>query len=139
MEPLPVVTIYTDGSCKHGDGGWACVLICGDQQCNLCGSAINTTSNRMELTAAIEALSKLNTRCKVYLFSDSEYVVYGIERYHNWRRSGKKILNADLWDALMRLIVIHDVIPTWVKGHNGTVYNEVCDSLAGYARENKLV
>jgi len=139
MESLPVVTIYTDGSCKHGYGGWASVLICGTYQCNLCGSALHTTSNRMELTAAIEALKRLNTRCIVHLYSDSEYVVLGIHRYNKWLRSGKSIPNNDLWEELMNLIAIHKVIPNWVKGHNGTAFNEVCDSLAGYARENRIM
>lgn len=85
--PLPVITIYTDGSCKSRMGGWASVLIWNGQQWNLCGSAYDTTSNRMELTAVIMALSKLTTRCIVHLYSDSKYVLDGIDYSKRWAKN----------------------------------------------------
>jgi len=142
--PLPVITIYTDGSCKSRMGGWASVLIWNGQQWNLCGSAYDTTSNRMELTAVIMALSKLTTRCIVHLYSDSKYVLDGIDyskrwAKKHWKTKGQDIPNLDLWLQLLDLLKRHVVYRHWVKGHVGNVYNEVCDSLACCARINQIV
>ena len=136
------VTIYTDGACSGnpGPGGWGAVLLSGSHRKEISGGETQTTNNRMELTAAIEALKALKTRSKVDLFTDSTYVKKGITEWIvNWkangwkRRSGKKFLpvkNADLWRELDRLVAQHDVTFHWVEGHAGNEENERCDELA---------
>lgn len=104
----------------------------------LSGGEKNTTNNRMELTAVIEALKALKEPCNVTLTTDSKYVcdainkewVFGWQR-NNWRKADKKpALNVDLWEQLLELLKIHNVEFVWVKGHNGHKYNEICDRLA---------
>lgn len=144
MEPLPIVHIYTDGSCRDRRGGWACVLMWLDQQWNMCGSELDTTNNRMELLAVINALCKLNTRCEVHLYSDSKYVLDGLGYSVRWAKknwvtsSGTDVLNVDLWRQLIDLASNHVIVKHWVRGHTGNIYNEVCDSLAKYARDFQI-
>lgn len=134
------VTIYTDGACRGnpGKGGWGVVLVYGDKQKELSGGDAHTTNNKMELTAAIEALAALKEPCEVELYSDSKYLtdalnqgwVYGWKK-RNWKKSdGKPALNVELWEQLLELLKKHTVTFIWVKGHNGTPLNERCDALA---------
>ena len=136
------VTIYTDGACSGnpGPGGWGAVLQSSDHRKEISGGEKQTTNNRMELTAAIEALRALKTRSHVDLFTDSTYVKKGITEWINdwkangWkRRSGKRFLpvkNADLWRELDSLVANHDITFHWVEGHAGNEGNERCDELA---------
>jgi ribonuclease HI len=136
------VRIYTDGACSGnpGPGGWAAVLISGSHRKELSGGEAETTNNRMELTAAIEALRALNGTPQVDLFTDSTYVKKGITewiaswRRNGWRRrSGKRLLavkNEDLWRELDRLAEAHHVSFHWVEGHAGHLENERADALA---------
>ena len=136
------VTIYTDGACSGnpGPGGWGTVLLSGEHRKEISGGDPQTTNNRMELTAAIEALKALNAHARVDLYTDSTYVKKGITEWiNNWkkngwkRRSGKHLLpvkNADLWRELDRLVAKHDVTFHWVEGHAGNEENERCDELA---------
>ncbi len=137
------VAIFTDGACSGnpGKGGWGAVLRYGSVEKELCGGSPDTTNNRMELTAVIEALSALREPCRVTLTSDSKYVtdaitkgwVYGWQR-NGWRKADKKpALNVDLWEQLLPLLKKHEVTFVWVKGHDGHPENERCDRLAvGY-------
>lgn len=134
------VDIYTDGACRGnpGAGGWGAVLVCDGREKELSGGEAVTTNNRMELLAAISALSALKVPCEVTLTSDSKYLVDAIEkgwavswREKGWRRADKSpALNPDLWERLLALLEIHDVTFVWVKGHAGHPYNERCDALA---------
>lgn len=141
---LPKVKIYTDGSCKcnPGPGGWGAILVFDSAQKHIekemSGGESNTTNNRMELTAAIEALKALKVPCEVELTTDSRYLCDGITKgwakswkENNWKRSDKsQALNTDLWDILLNLCAIHQVKITWVKGHAGHPFNERCDAMA---------
>ncbi|TAG67594.1 MAG: ribonuclease HI [Burkholderiales bacterium] len=133
------VTIYTDGACKGnpGVGGWGALLIAGERRKELFGGDRDTTNNRMELTAAIEALRALKRRSEVTLFTDSNYVKQGIESWiHGWKRNGwrtadkKPVKNADLWQILDGLAAQHHVTWKWVKGHANDPGNERADWLA---------
>ncbi len=134
------VTIYTDGSCSGnpGPGGWGAVLMYGKHKLELSGGEPSTTNNRMELTAAVEALSRLNEPCEVELYSDSRYLVDGLEKgwaaswkKRGWRRKdGAPALNPELWDRLLELTVVHRVTLHWVKGHAENEWNNRCDELA---------
>jgi ribonuclease HI len=134
-----LVVIYTDGACKGnpGPGGWGVLLIAGEHRKELFGGEKDTTNNRMELTAAIEALNALKRRCRVRLFTDSSYVKQGIETWiHGWKRNGwrtsdkKPVKNAELWQALDEAASRHDVEWRWVKGHANDPGNERADQLA---------
>ncbi len=133
------VIVYTDGACKGnpGPGGWGALLISGDHRKELYGGESHTTNNRMELTAAIEALGALNRRSRVQLFTDSQYVRLGITEWlpawkrRGWRTSDNKpVKNADLWARLEEQIARHDVQWHWVRGHTGDAGNERADELA---------
>lgn len=134
------VDIYTDGACRGnpGKGGWGAILVYSGKERELSGGEPSTTNNRMELTAAIEALSALKERCEVTLYSDSKYMIDAIEKkwVYSWRDKGWKkadkspALNPDLWEKLLALLEKHEVSFVWVKGHNGHAYNERCDTLA---------
>ncbi|MBE6600315.1 MAG: ribonuclease HI [Ruminococcaceae bacterium] len=134
------VDIYTDGACRGnpGVGGWGAILVYGNTEKELSGGERETTNNRMELTAAIEALSRLKEACEVTLTSDSKYMIDAIEqgwaegwRSHGWKKADKKpALNPDLWETLLNLLEKHKVSFVWVKGHEGHHYNERCDALA---------
>ena len=135
----PAVTIYTDGACKGnpGPGGWGAWLSMGEHEKELFGGENPTTNNRMELTAVIEALASLKRTCDVILYTDSEYVRKGITEWiHGWKTRGwktadkKPVKNADLWQRLDALRLLHRVEFRWVKGHAGDPGNERADALA---------
>lgn len=137
---LPEVIIYTDGACtgNPGPGGYGIVLIAGAKRRELYGGFRLTTNNRMEMTAAIEALKALKRECKVTLYSDSKYLVDSITKgwVYNWQRKGwmrtntEKALNSDLWKELLPLIKKYKVTFKWVKGHANNTENEVADRLS---------
>ncbi len=134
------VEIYTDGACSGnpGKGGWGAVLVYGGKEKELSGAEKDTTNNRMELTAVIEALDALKQPCNVVLTTDSKYVCDAINKgwVYSWKKNGwkksdkKPALNVDLWEKLLPLLEKHNVEFVWVKGHNGHPYNERCDTLA---------
>jgi ribonuclease HI len=133
------VTIYTDGACKGnpGPGGWGAWLKAGEHEKELCGGAPETTNNRMELTAVIEALSALKRHSHVQLHTDSQYVRQGITTWiHNWKLRGwktadnKPVKNVDLWRRLDELAAQHVIEWHWVRGHAGDPGNERADALA---------
>ena len=133
------VVIYTDGACRGnpGPGGWGALLSCDGRTRELFGGERETTNNRMELTAAIEALSALKRGCRVELHTDSTYVRQGIMSWlANWKRNGwktaakKPVKNADLWRALDAACERHEIEWHWVKGHSGNDGNEAADALA---------
>ena len=135
----PIVTIYTDGACKGnpGPGGWGAWLSTAGHEKELCGGEANTTNNRMELTAPIEALATLKRSCQITIYTDSEYVRKGITEWIiGWQRRGwktadnKPVKNADLWQRLDALCKLHQVEWRWVKGHAGDPGNERADVLA---------
>ena len=134
------VEIFTDGACSGnpGPGGWGAVLRFMRREKELSGGERDTTNNRMELTAVIEALSALKEPCKVTLTTDSKYVCEAINQgwvyswqKNGWRKADKKpALNVDLWEKLLPLLDRHEVDFVWVKGHAGHPENERCDELA---------
>ncbi|WP_020400733.1 ribonuclease HI [Kordiimonas gwangyangensis] len=139
MSSKRVVEIYTDGACSGnpGPGGWGALLLYGEHEKELTGGEMNTTNNRMELTAAIEALGALTRPCTVKLHTDSTYVRDGIMKWvHGWKKNGwrtankKPVKNSDLWQALEAAVRKHDVEWIWVKGHAGDPGNERADALA---------
>lgn len=134
------VEIFTDGACSGnpGAGGWGALLRHKDTEKELCGAEAETTNNRMELTAVIEALKALKKACNITLYTDSRYVMDGITKWlpnwkqNNWKTSNKKsaVKNVDLWQTLDSLIQGHEIRWVWVKGHNGHPENERVDKLA---------
>ena len=134
------VTIYTDGACSGnpGPGGWGAVLLYGAHRRELSGGEAQTTNNRMELTAVIEALALLKEPCVVELWSDSKYVIDGLSKgwakswqKRGWIKSDKKpALNPDLWERLLALCDVHTLHYHWVKGHADTAENNRCDEMA---------
>ncbi len=135
----PQVVIFTDGACRGnpGPGGWGAILISGGHEREICGGALATTNNRMEMTAAIEALEALKRPCKVELHTDSQYLRTGITEWlagwkaRGWRTADKKpVKNEDLWRRLDEARARHTVEWRWVKGHNGHELNERADGLA---------
>lgn len=134
------ITIYTDGACSGnpGDGGYGAILMYGDYVKEISGGERNTTNNRMEMKAVIEALKMLKEPCEVEVYSDSAYVVNAFNenwienwRARSWRKSdGKAVLNAELWQALIKLTNKHSVKFVKVKGHSDNEYNNRCDELA---------
>jgi ribonuclease HI len=135
----PHVVIHTDGACSGnpGPGGWGAVLHYADKEKELCGGDLQTTNNRMEMMAAIQALEALKKPCKVELHTDSTYVMKGISEWiHNWKRRGwltadkKPVKNDDLWKRLDQARLRHEVDWRWVKGHAGHEFNERADALA---------
>jgi ribonuclease HI len=137
------ITIYTDGGAdpNPGLGGWACVLLFGAHRKELSGAEPDTTNNRMELRAVIEALRALNEPCEVSLFVDSEYVKKGLTLWlANWKRNGwrtaskEPVKNKELWLELEAQCAKHSLSWQWVKGHAGNRENERCDQLVHQAR-----
>ncbi len=133
------VDIYTDGACSGnpGPGGWGALLLHEGVEKELCGGAADTTNNRMEMTAAIEALKALKRPCNIHLHTDSTYLRDGITKWiHGWKRNGwrtankKPVKNQDLWQELEAQIERQQVIWHWVKGHAGHTENERADALA---------
>ena len=144
---MKAVTAYTDGACRGnpGPGGWGAILRYGDNVRELQGGDLQTTNNRMELMAAIEALGALREPCRVTLYTDSRYVRDGIARWlPDWRRRGwltrakKPVKNKDLWMQLDDLAQRHEVAWHWVKGHAGHPGNERADALANLGLEQAL-
>jgi ribonuclease HI len=141
------VVVYTDGACRGnpGPGGWGVLLKAGDRERELSGGELDTTNNRMELTAAIEALRALRRPCLVALYTDSEYLRKGITewlprwRQRGWRTASRKpVKNADLWRMLDELAAEHRIDWHWVKGHSGDPGNERADALANAGLEHVL-
>lgn len=139
-KPLTEVMIYTDGACSGnpGPGGWAAVLMAGGAEKEISGSDPATTNNRMELTAAIEALRRLTRSCSVRLYSDSAYLVSAFNQgwLANWQKNGWRnaagdpVSNMDLWQELLRLAAPHRIEWIKVKGHADNPHNNRCDALA---------
>ena len=139
------VEIFTDGACQGnpGPGGWGAILRYKDTEKEISGGDPDTTNNRMELTAVIEALRLLKEPCQVTVYSDSQYVCNGITKgwakswkSRGWKKSDKSpALNPELWDALLTEIDRHQVEMVWVRGHAGHPENERCDALAVAAAE----
>jgi ribonuclease HI len=133
------VEIFCDGACSGnpGPGGYGAILRCGGREKEISGSAPETTNNRMELTAVIEALQQLTRPCRITITTDSQYVVKGMTewiaewRRNGWRNSKKEpVLNRDLWEALLDASSKHSITWKWVRGHDGHAENERCDCLA---------
>ena len=142
-----MVEIFSDGACRGnpGPGGWGAVLRYNDVEKPLSGSEQETTNNRMELTAVIEALKALTRPCKVAITTDSQYVKNGMTSWiinwkkNGWRGSNKKpVKNQELWQALDKEVSRHDVSWHWVKGHSGHRENEMADQLANEAIDKML-
>ncbi len=142
-----LVEIFTDGACRGnpGPGGWGALLRFAENEKELLGAELDTTNNRMELTAAIMALQALSRPCKVQLTTDSVYVKNGITEWiENWKRknwqtaSKKPVKNVDLWQQLDEVSALHEIDWRWVKGHSGHAENERADQLANVAIDNML-
>ena len=139
------IVIHTDGGCRGnpGIGGWGVWLRYEDKDKKLKGSELNTTNNRMELTAAIKALEAIKSKnIDIDLFTDSKYVMSGINEWiinwksHGWKTANKKtVKNVDLWKKLDQLNNEHSVVWHWVKGHSGDEGNEMADRLANEAMD----
>ena len=137
---MKTVTIYTDGACSGnpGPGGWGAILRYKETEKELSGGAADTTNNRMELTAVIEALALLKEPCVVELYSDSKYVIDGLSKgwakgwqKRGWIKSDKKpALNPDLWERLLALTDRHEMHYHWVRGHAENEKNNRCDQMA---------
>jgi ribonuclease HI len=141
------VQAFTDGACRGnpGPGGWGVVLRSGSREKELWGGELATTNNRMELTAAIEALRALTKRSRVALYTDSTYVRSGITewvhawRARDWRTADRKpVKNQDLWRVLSELAEGHEVEWHWVRGHSGHAENERADALANRGLDETL-
>ncbi len=134
------IEIFTDGACSGnpGKGGWGAILRHKETEKELSGAEKETTNNRMELTAVIEALKALKTTCVITLYTDSRYVMDGINQWlpnwkkNNWKTTNKKseVKNIDLWQQLDELVQQHEIKWIWVKGHAGHPENERVDKLA---------
>ena len=147
MNDLTRVEIFTDGACKGnpGPGGWGAIVRSGAHEKELSGGERDTTNNRMEMMAAIEALNALKRPCHVILTTDSVYVRDGITKWiHGWQRNGwrtankKPVKNVELWQALLDAVKRHRVEWHWVKGHAGHPENERADALACAAAESQM-
>ena len=145
MADMEKVEIYTDGACKGnpGRGGWGAWLRSGENEKELFGGELNTTNNRMELKAVIEALTSLRRPCDVIVHTDSQYVQKGISEWiHGWKKRGWKtaakepVKNVDLWKALDAAQQTHKIEWRWVRGHAGDVGNERADGLANRGVES---
>ena len=134
------VTLYTDGACSGnpGPGGWGAILEYAGTEKELSGGENSTTNNRMELTAVIAGLSALKEPCIVELYSDSKYVIDGLQKgwAESWKKNGwkkadkKPALNPDLWEKLLELTHVHQMRYHWVKGHADNPKNNRCDQMA---------
>jgi ribonuclease HI len=139
MTTSMTVDIYTDGACSGnpGPGGWGALMLCNGEEKELSGGEVETTNNRMEMLAAVQAFQALKKPTKVRLHTDSTYLKDGITKWiNNWKRNGwrtaakKPVKNADLWQLLEEVMKPHDVEWHWVKGHSGHPENERADELA---------
>jgi ribonuclease HI len=143
-EAHDIVEIFTDGACSGnpGPGGYGAILKYRAQVREISGCEFETTNNRMEMTAIIEALQQLKRPCKIKILTDSSYVVKGMTEWlpgwvrRKWLNSQKKpVLNRDLWEQLMEFNQTHQIQWIWIKGHDGHPENERCDQLARDAIE----
>lgn len=139
---MTIITIYTDGSAKGnpGNGGYGAVLMSGKYKKELSEGFRLTTNNRMELLSVIVALETIKNTSEVEIFSDSKYVVDSVEKgwVFGWQKKGfKGKKNIDLWQRFLLIYPKHKIKFTWVKGHAGNVYNEICDELAVKAAEGE--
>ncbi|MFO7996847.1 MAG: ribonuclease HI [Dehalococcoidia bacterium] len=145
MEKLKHVTMYTDGACigNPGPGGYGAIILYQGERKELSGGYRRTTNNRMEIMAAIVGLGTLRERCRVTLYSDSEYLVKAMSRgwAQRWRANGwkrnkrEKALNPDLWERLLQLCERHEVHFRWIRGHAENAENIRCDELAMQAAQ----
>jgi ribonuclease HI len=142
-----LVEVFCDGACSGnpGPGGYGAILRYNGNEKELSGGSPDTTNNRMELTAAIEALRQLTRPCHVRISTDSQYVVKGITEWivgwqkKGWKNSKKEpVLNRDLWESLLEQTQKHRVEWKWVRGHDGHIENERCDELARNAIDKKV-
>jgi len=142
---MKAIEIYTDGACRGnpGAGGWGVYLLYKNEKKEFYGGKLNTTNNQMELTAAIEGLKVLKEPCKVKLYTDSKYVMDGINSWianwkkNNWKTASKKdVKNKDLWIELDAETCKHEIEWIWVKGHSGNIGNEKADALANMGIDN---
>lgn len=134
------VTIYTDGACSGnpGKGGWGAILMCGKLRKEISGGELETTNNRMELTAPIEALKLLKKPCVVKVYSDSAYLVNAFVQgwIYNWQKNGwktadkKDVKNRELWEEIYKFTKIHKIEWIKVKGHSDNEFNNLCDKMA---------
>ncbi len=145
---MTAIEIFTDGACSGnpGAGGWGVILRYGETEKELSGGEAHTTNNRMELTAVIEALKALKRECEITLYTDSRYVMDGVNEWMpNWKKNGWKttnkksaVKNLELWQELDSLLPRHKIKWVWVKGHNGHPENERVDKLARDAAKSFL-
>ncbi len=145
---MTAIEIFTDGACSGnpGAGGWGVILRYGETEKELSGGEAHTTNNRMELTAVIEALKALKRECEITLYTDSRYVMDGVNEWmpnwkkNGWRTTNKKsaVKNLELWQELDSLLPRHKIKWVWVKGHNGHPENERVDKLARDAAKSFL-
>ena len=143
MSDKKPVIIYTDGGCdpNPGPGAWAALILDDGARTEISGTEADTTNNRMELTAAIEALQKVKAGATITLYTDSQYLQRGIEEWmmkwlaKNWRGSSGPVANQDLWKALLEAMKPHQVKWQWVRGHAGNSYNARVDWLVRQARK----
>ena len=141
-----MISIYTDGACSGnpGIGGWGVVILIDNKNpIYLNGGQSETTNNRMELVAAIKAVTYFNEKKELTIFTDSKYLKDGIESWiQKWKNNGwktankKKVSNKELWIGLDEYVSLHDIEWFWVKGHSNNLYNEKCDYLAVEASKN---
>ena len=140
------ITIYTDGACKGnpGEGGWGAYIEYNNEKVKLYGYETETTNNRMEITAAIEALRYIKVKSNIILYTDSKYLMNGINTWiHDWKKnnwktsSNKGVKNVDLWQIIDELNSNHSIKWSWVKGHSGNPGNEMADELANFAITSK--
>lgn len=141
------IKIHTDGACRGnpGVGGWGAILRYNTSEKEICGGELETTNNRMEMMAVIEALRSLKESAEVLLISDSQYVLKGVNEWMpNWKKRGwktaarKPVKNVDLWQQLDQLIIQHQIEWQWVKGHSGDPGNERADQLANKGIDDLL-
>jgi ribonuclease HI len=136
------VELFSDGACSGnpGPGGYGCILRCGGKTKEISGAELETTNNRMEMTAAIAGLESLKRPCDVFITTDSQYLVKGMTEWmdgwlkRGWKNSRREdVLNRDLWERLLELSRVHRIQWGWIRGHNGHPENERCDELARQA------
>ena len=140
------INIYTDGACKGnpGEGGWGAFIEYSNQKVKLYGYEKDTTNNRMEIIAAIEALRFIKVQSDIIIYTDSKYLMNGINTWiHGWKKnnwktsSNKNVKNVDLWKIIDELNSNHSIEWIWVKGHSGNPGNEMADELANFAITSK--